>query len=138
MLIGQQDVLNARLAASRIQYLRMPGEDKPEPLDRMVERALGALRFAKNATLNYETATEYTMAREQEIEANRRKEDTEGNIPQEVEREAEQIPATGVKRVVGNNDLFPIGAKIWRVPWTKPVQDDRAENEQQLRRWGRL
>ena len=27
-------------------------EDKPEPLDGMVERALGALRFAKNATLN--------------------------------------------------------------------------------------
>ena len=27
-------------------------EDTPEPLDRMVERALGALRFAKNATLN--------------------------------------------------------------------------------------
>ena len=46
---------------------------------------------------NYETATEYTMAREKEIEANRRKEDTEGNILQEVEREAEQIPATGGK-----------------------------------------
>ena len=46
---------------------------------------------------NYETAIEYTMAREKEIEANRRKEDTEGNIPQEVEREAEQIPATGGK-----------------------------------------
>ena len=44
---------------------------------------------------NYETATRYTMAREQEIEANRRKEDTERNIPQEVERKAEQIPATG-------------------------------------------
>ena len=44
---------------------------------------------------NYETATEYTMAREQEIKANRRKEDTERNIPQKVEREAEQIPATG-------------------------------------------
>ena len=27
-------------------------EDKAEPLDRMVERALGALRFVKNATLN--------------------------------------------------------------------------------------
>ena len=27
-------------------------EDKPEPLDRMVERTLGALRFVKNATLN--------------------------------------------------------------------------------------
>ena len=27
-------------------------EDKPEPLDRMVERALGALRFGKNLTLN--------------------------------------------------------------------------------------
>ena len=27
-------------------------EDKPEPLDRMVERALGALRFVKNASLN--------------------------------------------------------------------------------------
>ena len=27
-------------------------EEKPEPLDRMVQRALGALRFAKNATLN--------------------------------------------------------------------------------------
>ena len=27
-------------------------EEKPEPLDRMVERALGALRFTKNATLN--------------------------------------------------------------------------------------
>ena len=78
------------------------------------------------------------MAREQEIEANRRKEDTEGNLPQVVEREAEQIPATGEKSVVGNNDLFPIQAKIRRVPWTKPVQDDRAENEQQLRRWGRL
>ena len=31
---------------------------------------------------NYETATEYTMAREKEIEANRRKQDTGGNIPQ--------------------------------------------------------
>ena len=30
-------------------------EDKPERLDRMVERALGALRFAKNATLNITT-----------------------------------------------------------------------------------
>ena len=27
-------------------------EDKPEPLDRMVERAFGALRFVKNASLN--------------------------------------------------------------------------------------
>ena len=27
-------------------------EDRPEPLDWMVERALGALRFAKNSTLN--------------------------------------------------------------------------------------
>ena len=47
---------------------------------------------------NYETATEYTMAREKEIEANRRKEDTGGNIPQEAEREAEQIPKTGEKK----------------------------------------
>ena len=34
---------------SVLTYVR---EDKPEPLDRMVERALGALRFVKNATLN--------------------------------------------------------------------------------------
>ena len=47
---------------------------------------------------NYETATEYTMAREQEIEANRRREDTGGITPQETEREAEQIPATGRKK----------------------------------------
>ena len=47
---------------------------------------------------NYETATEYTMAREQEIEANRRKEDTGGITPQETEREAEQTPATGEKK----------------------------------------
>ena len=80
---------------------------------------------------NYETATEYTMAREKEIEANRRKEDTEGNIPQEVEREAEQIPATGEKSVVENNELFLIQAKIRRVHLTKPVQDGRAQNEQQ-------
>ena len=33
---------------SLLTYAR---EDKPEPLDRMDERALGALRFAKNATL---------------------------------------------------------------------------------------
>ena len=71
------------------------------------------------------------MAREKEIEANRRKEDTEGNIPQEVEREAEQTPATGGKSGVGNNDLFLIQAKIRRVHWTKPVQDGRAENELQ-------
>ena len=38
---------------------------------------------------NYETATDYTMAREQEIEANRRKEDTGGITPQETERQAE-------------------------------------------------
>ena len=47
---------------------------------------------------NYETATEYTMAREQEIEANGRKEDTGGITPQETEREAEQTPATGGKK----------------------------------------
>ena len=41
---------------------------------------------------NYETATDYTIAREQEIEANRRKENTGGITPQETEREAEQIP----------------------------------------------
>ena len=34
------------------------------------------------------------MAREKEIETNRRKESTEGNIPQELEREVKQIPAT--------------------------------------------
>ena len=44
----------------------------------------------------------------------------------------------GGKSVFGNNDLFPIQVKIRRVPWTKQVQDDWAENEQQLRRWGRL
>ena len=38
-----------RIKKSVLTYAR---EDKPEPLDRMVERALGALRFAKNATLN--------------------------------------------------------------------------------------
>ena len=47
---------------------------------------------------NYETATDYTIAREQEIEANHRKEDTEGITPQETEREAEQIPATREKK----------------------------------------
>ena len=47
---------------------------------------------------NYETATDYTIAREQEIEANRRREDTGGIPPQETEREAEQIPATGEKK----------------------------------------
>ena len=38
------------------------------------------------------------MAREQEIEANRRKEDTGGITQQETKREAEQIPATGEKK----------------------------------------
>ena len=37
------------IKSSVLTYAR---EDKPEPLDRMVERALGALRFVKNATLN--------------------------------------------------------------------------------------
>ena len=37
------------IKSSVLTYAR---EDNPEPLDRMVERALGALRFAKNATLN--------------------------------------------------------------------------------------
>ena len=41
---------------------------------------------------NYETATDYTIAREQEIAENQRKEDTGGITPQETEREAEQIP----------------------------------------------
>ena len=81
---------------------------------------------------NYETATEYTMAREQEIEANRRKEDTGGITPQETEREAEQIPATGGGGSgVGNNDLFPTQVKIRLVHWTKLVLDGREENEQQ-------
>ena len=80
---------------------------------------------------NYETATEYTLAREKEIGNNRGRENTEGIIPQETEREAEQIRATGGKSGVGNNDLFPIQAKIRLVHSTKPVQDGRAENEQQ-------
>ena len=37
------------IKSSVITYAR---EDKPEPLDRMVERALGALRFVKTATLD--------------------------------------------------------------------------------------
>ena len=37
------------IKSSVLTYAR---EDKPEPLDQMVERALGALRFVKNATLN--------------------------------------------------------------------------------------
>ena len=37
------------IKSSILTYAR---EDEPEPLDRMVERALGALRFAKNATLS--------------------------------------------------------------------------------------
>ena len=36
----------------RNSVLTYAREDKPKPLDRMVERALVALRFAKNATLN--------------------------------------------------------------------------------------
>ena len=71
------------------------------------------------------------MAREQEIEANRRKEDTGGITPQEMEREAEQIPATGGKSGVGNNYLFPTQVKIRLVHWTKLVLDGREENEQQ-------
>ena len=47
---------------------------------------------------NYETATDYTIAREQEIEANRSQEDTGGITPQETEREVEQIPATREKK----------------------------------------
>ena len=54
---------------------------------------------------NYETATEYTMAREQENEANRRKEDTGGITPQKTEREAERIPATGGKKRGGKQRL---------------------------------
>ena len=41
---------------------------------------------------NYETATDYTIAREQEIAESQRKEDTGRITPQEMEREAEQIP----------------------------------------------
>ena len=47
---------------------------------------------------DYETATEYTMARETEIEINRRKENTRGNTAQETERELEQNPETGGKK----------------------------------------
>ena len=61
---------------------------------------------------NYETATENTMAREKEIEANRRKEDTEGNIPQEVEREAEQIPATGEKACSETTTCFLFKSRL--------------------------
>ena len=41
---------------------------------------------------NYETVTDYTIAREQEIAMNQRKGDTGGITPQETELEAEQIP----------------------------------------------
>ena len=41
---------------------------------------------------NYETATDYTLAREQEIAMNQRKGDTGGVTPQETELGAEQIP----------------------------------------------
>ena len=47
---------------------------------------------------NYETATEYTLARETEIGNDRGKENTEGIEPQETEREAEQMPVTGGKK----------------------------------------
>ena len=81
---------------------------------------------------NYETATEYTLARETEIWNDRGRENTEGIEPQETEREAEQMPVTGGGGSgVGNNDLFPIQAKIRLVHSTKLVQDGRAGNEQQ-------
>ena len=41
---------------------------------------------------NYEAATDYTIAREQEIAENQRKGDTGGITPQATERESEQIP----------------------------------------------
>ena len=47
---------------------------------------------------DYETETEYTMARETKIEINRRKEDTTGNTPRETEREVEQNPETRGKK----------------------------------------
>ena len=47
---------------------------------------------------DYETATEYTIAREAEIETNRRKDDTTENTPQETEREVAQNPQTGGKK----------------------------------------
>ena len=46
---------------------------------------------------DYETATEYTVTREAEIETNRRKDDTTENTQQETEREASQSPQTGRK-----------------------------------------
>ena len=46
----------------------------------------------------YETATKFTIAREVEIETNRRKDDTTKNTPQETEREVAQNPQTGVKK----------------------------------------
>ena len=47
---------------------------------------------------NYETATEYTLARETEIGNDRGRENTEGIEPQETEREAEQMSVTGEKK----------------------------------------
>ena len=44
---------------------------------------------------NYETATEYTLARETEIGNDRGRKNTEGIEPQETEREAEQMPVIG-------------------------------------------
>ena len=61
---------------------------------------------------DYETATEYTIEREAEIEINRRKNDTTDETPKETERE---IPQIGVKSGAGNNGLFRIRAKIRQV-----------------------
>ena len=60
---------------------------------------------------DYETATEYTIAREAEIETNRRKNDTTDETPKETEREIPQIGKSGA----GNNGLFRIRAEIRQV-----------------------
>ena len=47
---------------------------------------------------DYETATEYTIAREAEIETNRRKDGTTEEKKKETERDGSEIPQTGSKK----------------------------------------
>ena len=51
---------------------------------------------------------------------------TEGIESQETEREPQQISVTGVRNGAGNNDLFPILAKIRPARWMKQARDVRA------------
>ena len=51
MIIGQLGASSVPLAVLKNSILTFAQEKNPEPLEKMVERALGALRFSKNATL---------------------------------------------------------------------------------------